>query len=45
MQTSVSLDEFECPECGETGVVMYDGDPREVGSEARDPLHFRSVAK
>ena len=45
MQTSAALNEFECPECGEPGVVMYDGDPREDGPAARDPLYFRSVPK
>jgi predicted RNA-binding Zn-ribbon protein involved in translation (DUF1610 family) len=45
VNSAATLDEFECPECGDSGVVMYDGVPREDASEAHDPLHFRNVAK
>jgi predicted RNA-binding Zn-ribbon protein involved in translation (DUF1610 family) len=45
LRTVAVLDEFECPACGDFGVVIYDGDPREDSSDARDPLHFRNVAK
>jgi hypothetical protein len=29
VQSAPSLDEFACPECGESGVVIYDLDPAE----------------